>query len=71
MQVLAFATPSRPDWRWRIVDYAGAVIEESSDSYPTIAAAVARGADRLAELNIQDVSVRPYTYRSTSHLRNR
>jgi hypothetical protein len=71
MQILAVATPSRPNWRWRIVDYAGDVVEESSNSYPTIAAAVAGGADRLAELNTRDLTVRPNPYRSTSHLRNR
>lgn len=29
MQVIAFATPARADWRWRIVDYAGGTVEES------------------------------------------
>ncbi len=70
MQVIAVATPSRPDWRWRIVNYAGEMIEESSTSYPTIAIAVTVGAERLAEINARDLSVRPNPYRSTSHLRN-
>ena len=29
MQVTAFLTPQEPDWRWRIVNYAGETIEES------------------------------------------
>ena len=67
----AFATPTWPDWRWRIVDYAGEIVEESSQSFPSIAVAVAFGKQRLEELNIRDVSVRGNPYRSTSHLRTR
>ncbi len=70
MQVIAVATPSRPDWRWRIVNYAGEMIEESSTSYPTIAMAVTVGTERLAEMNALDLSARANPYRSTSHLRN-
>lgn len=70
MQVIAFATPSRPDWRWRIVNHAGEVIEESSGSYPTIAIAVTMGAQRLQEMNARDLSLRENPYRSTSYLRN-
>jgi len=57
MQVLAFSTttPSR-GWRWRIVNYVGEMLEESRDQYPTIAAAVAQGAERLTEMNVQDIS---------------
>jgi hypothetical protein len=69
VQVLAFATPSRPDWRWRIVNYAGEMVEESSDTYPTIALAVSVGAQRLQAMNARDVSVPGNPYRSTSHLR--
>jgi hypothetical protein len=58
VQVIAFATPSRPDWRWRIVNYAGEMVEESSGSYPTIAMAVSVGAERLAELNALELSGR-------------
>src|SRR3989442_1222645 len=29
MQVVAFSNPSQPDWRWRIVNYAGEMVEES------------------------------------------
>jgi hypothetical protein len=47
MNVVAFSSPHRPDWRWRIVDYAGATVEESSMGFATIALAVAEGALRL------------------------
>ena len=71
MQVLAFSSPQYPDWRWRIVNYAGETIEESSSVFPTIAAAVAQGAKRLGQMNVVDTSVATYGRRSTSHLRNR
>ena len=71
MQVIAFATPVRPEWRWRIVNYAGEMVEESFTTFPTIAVAVARGIQRLEELNTTDRSVRVNSYRSTSHLRLR
>ena len=41
MQVAAVSTPGRPEWRWRIANYAGEVIEESRNSFGTIAAALA------------------------------
>lgn len=72
MNVMAFSTPSRPDWRWRIVNYAGEVIEESRGTFTTIAAAVAEGQKRLKELDVDDRSVRPRAFgRSTFHLRAR
>lgn len=71
MQVIAVATPAHPEWRWRIVNYAGEFVEESSRVFPTIAAAVAEGAKRLGELNVADVSERANPYGSTAHLRNR
>lgn len=71
MQVVAVATPGSAVWRWRIVSYAGELVEESRDTFPTIAAAVARGARRLTEMNVVDRSVPPRPYRSTSHLRTR
>jgi hypothetical protein len=71
MQVTAFATPAAPDWRWRIVNYAGEIIEESRETFPTIAAAVARGTERLVKLNIVDRSAPARNWRSTSHLRSR
>jgi hypothetical protein len=48
MQVMAFSTPAHPGWRWRICDYGGEIIEESHDRFPTIAIAVAQGAERLS-----------------------
>lgn len=51
MQVSAISTPRCPDWRWRILGYDGEVIEESSELFPTIAAAIAQGTERLARLN--------------------
>ena len=72
MQVAAFCTPVRPDWRWRIVNYAGELVEESRDSFASIAAALVEGHRRLREMGDQDMSSRaPIYYRSTSHLRNR
>jgi hypothetical protein len=56
MQVTAFSTPLRPDWRWRIVNYAGEILEESRDSFPTIASAVAKGTQRLVQMNVVDRS---------------
>ncbi|PYM21059.1 MAG: hypothetical protein DMD81_00610 [Candidatus Rokuibacteriota bacterium] len=63
MQVIAFSTPSYPDWKWRIVNYAGEMIEESRETYPSIALAVADGNRRLREVDHDDVSVRPSPYR--------
>ena len=71
MQVIAFSTPSRPEWRWRIVSYSGELVEESLETFTTIGIAVARGTKRLTELNIVDRSVAATPYRSTSHLRRR
>jgi hypothetical protein len=70
VNVVAISTPRRPDWRWRIVNYAGEIVEESEASFPTIASAVAEGAKRLQGMS--DYSTRPSLYvRSTSHLRRR
>ena len=70
MQVTAFSTPAAPDWRWRIVNYAGEILEESRDSFSTIAAAVASGTERLVSLNVIDRSAPPINWRSTSYLRS-
>jgi hypothetical protein len=59
MQVTAFSTPARPDWRWRIVNYAGEIIAESREEFPTIAAAIARGTARLTRMHIVDQSAEP------------
>jgi hypothetical protein len=71
MQVGAFATPSSGGWKWRIMDYAGEMLEESHSVFPTIGEAVAEGKKRLAEMNVVDRSVAPRPYGSTSHLRGR
>ncbi len=69
MQVTAFSTPRQPDWRWRIVNYAGETIEESRRTFATIALAVEDGKRRLKGMEADD-SVPPTPYgRSTSHLR--
>jgi hypothetical protein len=65
MQVTAFATPRSPDWRWRIVNYAGEVVEESHVTFPTIRDAVAEGSRRLKEMDAVDTSVRANPYRPT------
>jgi hypothetical protein len=71
LQVTAFCTPARPDWRWRIVNYAGETVEESRATFPTISAAVADGTQRLVALNVVD-RTQPASYgRSTSWLRKR
>ena len=49
MNVLAFSTSAHAQWRWRIVDYGGVTVEESSLTFSTIALAVAAGAERLAQ----------------------
>ena len=71
MQVGAFATPTSGGWKWRIIDYAGEIVQESHSPFPTIGEAVAQGKKRLAEMNVVDRSVAPSPYRSTSHLRGR
>ena len=71
MQVVAFSTPMNPHWRWRIVNYAGEVVEESNDTFPTIASAVAQGTKRLVQMNVVDRSEPVRGYRSTTHLRGR
>ena len=55
MQVTAFSTPARPEWRWRICNYSGEMVEESHTSFSTIAAAVAQGTVRLTQMNIEQV----------------
>jgi hypothetical protein len=52
VQVVAVSTPGSPAWRWRIVDYAGVMIEESRDTFASIGAALVPGAKTLREMNI-------------------
>jgi hypothetical protein len=56
MQVMAFSTPTHPEWRWRIMDYAGQTIEESRDRFPSISAAVAAGTEQLVRMSEPDRS---------------
>jgi len=69
VQVLAFSTPQTPLWRWRIVNYAGELIEESHETFPTIAGALEEGSKRLRVMDVVDHSVPAPSYRSTRHLR--
>ena len=60
VQVAAVSTPEDGSrWRWRIVNYAGEVIEESSGTFPTIGTAVEHGSKRLSQIDVVDNSV-PY-----------
>jgi hypothetical protein len=64
MQVMAFSTPTRPEWRWRITDYSGQMIEESRDSFASISAAVAAGTAELVRMSAPDRShMAPPTWR--------
>jgi hypothetical protein len=71
MQVAAFSTRTSTEWRWRIVNDAGDVLEESRETFSTISLAVTHGKKRQVEMNVVDRSVAASTYRSTSHLRGR
>ena len=71
MQVIAFSTPQRPDWRWRIVSYEGEMVEESSRTFLSIASAVAEGARRLRELGDERVPFRATPPRSLTYGRRR
>ena len=71
MQVIAIATPQRPDWRWRIVDYSGEMVEESYEVFPTIAAAVVAGAERLKKMDAVSPSPHVHPYRRPPYLRGR
>jgi hypothetical protein len=71
MNVAAFKTPEDPAWRWRIVNYAGETIAESSDRFTSIGAALAGGNRHLAELKLVDNSQPVNWRRSTSYLRGK
>jgi hypothetical protein len=53
---MAFNTPLRPEWRWRISSYTGEMIDESRERFPTIAAAVEEGTRILAKMDVVDAS---------------
>ena len=64
MQVVAFCTPARPEWRWRIVNYSGEMVEESYKTFLSIAAAVtalAEGGVSAEDVDslLQGLSIRP------------
>jgi hypothetical protein len=69
VQVTAFSTPSQPHWRWRIVNYAGEMIEESRDLFATIAGAIGAGRTRLGQMDVADDSERPRNWRSNGFRR--
>jgi hypothetical protein len=72
MQVVAFSTPSRPEWRWRIVNYSGEMVEESYETFPSIATAVTEGTRRLREIGIEEVPASTHTpFRRTYYPRSR
>lgn len=56
MQVTAFSTPTRPDWRWRIVSYNGETVEESRETFTSIAAALVSGQERMSQMNADDTA---------------
>ena len=75
MQVTAFSIPASPEWRWRICGYAGEMVEESYSGFPTIAAAMTNGTERLGQINLEQVknadrSMAARSYRTSArHLR--
>ena len=71
MQVAAVSIPGRPGWRWRVVNYAGEMVEESHEMFPTIGIAVAHGKKRQAEMDIVDRSAPAPAYRLVPPLRGR
>jgi hypothetical protein len=71
MNVVAFSTPRRPDWHWRIVNYGGETIEESSAGFTTIALAVAEGNARLQSRVDRDLPVPKHAFGPPSWRRRR
>jgi hypothetical protein len=72
VQVLAFCSPARPEWRWRIVNYEGEMVEESYETFRSIATAVTEGSRRMDELTVKDLAERTHTFaRSPSYFRTR
>ena len=55
MHVVAISSPRNPEWRWRIMNYGGEIVEESQAGFPSIAAAVAAGKERLMNMDAVDV----------------
>jgi len=71
MDVVAISIPAERGWRWRIVDDAGAVVEQSPDTFATIAAALVSGAGRLPALDVAPPAVMRAWRRSTPRLSGR
>ena len=71
MQVAAVSIPGSPGWYWRVVNYAGEMIEESRETFPTISSAVAHGKKRHAEMDTVDRSMPARVYRPVPRLRGR
>jgi hypothetical protein len=55
-------------WCWRVVNYAGKVVEESRETFSAIASAVEHGSKRLSQMDVIDNSVPFRPHRSTRHL---
>jgi hypothetical protein len=55
----AVLTPGQPDWRWRIVNNAGEIVEESHEGFPSMAVAIAHGTKRLNAMSEMDKPQRP------------
>jgi hypothetical protein len=71
VQITAFSVPAHPGWRWRLVNYAGEMVEESHQTFETIGRAVADGKERLAQMDSVDRSKPLSAYRPNPHLRGR
>jgi hypothetical protein len=71
MHVAAFSSPPSPEWRWRIMSADGEMVAESHQMFPTIAAAVAHGTQRLIEMNVGNRAELDRTYRWNSQHRRR
>jgi hypothetical protein len=66
MNVFAFSTPRSAEWRWRLVDHDGAMLEESSSRFPTMQEALAAGTEQLQIRRDRD---RPRPAVATRHRR--
>jgi hypothetical protein len=56
MNVVPISVPSSGEWRWRIVDYSGQMLEESAGTFPSIDSAVADGVARMRARQRRDVT---------------
>jgi len=70
VQVVAISTPQDDArWRWRIGHCAGEVIEESRETFATIASAVEHGSKRLRQMDAVDNSVPSHSHRAARYYR--